>query len=153
MLRIGFYKGTSFWDKIVAYFSKSPYTHTCLINGNEKIEARLDTGVVKTSIFNYPGKWELEIAEINMLPEETGMAIWKWAETLIGKHYDILGAIGTRVPIFPIQSKRRWFCSELVESCLRKYDYSLCPYLSTDKTTPALQRLAGNIKIIEIIKK
>lgn len=154
MLRIGFYKGTSFYDRIVAYFSKSPYTHTCFINGNEKIEARLKIGVKKKSIFDYPGSWELEICEIAKMPEETGMAIWKWAESLVGiTEYDLLGVIGTRLPLIPLHSKRRYFCSELVEAGLRKYDYALCPHTSTDKVVPSEQREASSLHLIETIRR
>jgi len=151
MIYIGYYKGTSLFERIIRMFRHSSYTHACIISGEEKIEA-VKKGLRKTSKMNHPRKWVLEIYQVKGLTEEQANRIWEDAEKDCENNhgYDFPGVIRFRIP-FIRHSRRRYFCSEHVEDKFRKEGYILTPGKRPCDVAPDMQQKSSYLLLKETV--
>lgn len=121
MLKVGFIRGGTWADFLIRCWQGDPFdgiSHSCLLNGNEKIEAIAGAGVRKTFRLDYPGRSDLVICNISGMDEKRSRDAWAMAESYIGLKYDWLGVFGI-LGGFRLEDPGRMFCSELVETVLR----------------------------------
>ena len=151
MVQLGFYKGNCPVYKLISWWTKSPYSHVCFIKNNMKIEA-VFSGVRKTKIDDFCGKWECDVYDIKDLTQEQSDAIWKLALSKVGCHYDFMG-IASIVFRFIKQSVTRYFCSELVDGIIRDATGIRLVDASPSRTTPGMlsqsKLINGPVKTIK----
>lgn len=122
MIQLAFYKGKGdFFDKLIRWWTKSPYSHVALVDNGICYEADANTGKVirwKWLTRYIPENWDL--IEVDSKNAATFMA------TQVGKGYDYLGILGFILPWKP-QVKSKWYCSELVAAALGMSKTSISP--------------------------
>lgn len=117
-VQVAFYKGRGGWDdRIIRFITRSPYSHCELAipqaDGTHYcVSSHIKDGGVRGRTMRLsPDQWDIlpcdvtEDAARQLLAAEQGCG------------YDYLGVLRFVLP-FMRQSKRRWFCSELVGTAL-----------------------------------
>ncbi len=119
-------------DQVICFFTKSRFSHVELVYdyspysqiGLTWSSSSRDGGVRPQRIDFNDMRWELYEVPTTITK---GKIIEWFNETRMGAEYDWLGALGAYIPAFK-GSKKRWFCSEIVATCLKVPD--------ADKLTP-----------------
>jgi hypothetical protein len=113
---------THWLDRLICLATRSKYSHVELVYDYSLISkigltwssSPRDGGVRPQRIDFSSGHWELY--HVPTRYNEDQILSW-FNETRVGKKYDWFGAFGAFLPIFG-QDPLRWFCSEIVASCL-----------------------------------
>ena len=129
-MKIAFYRGKGkLFDRITRWFTNGEFSHVELVFGDGSYfsSSKRDKGMRFKFIKPKPDKWVL--IELNVNNEHV-LRRWCWGE--VGKKYDTLGVIGFTVSPFRnrVQSRKRWYCSEICAAALRKAGgarYSMLP--------------------------
>lgn len=105
------------WDKLIAYWTKGPYSHVELMfsDGMCFSSSPRDGGVRFKQIAIDPTHWA--IVNINVGDKEA--EIREWCQSQCGMKYDWLGVLGCGIHM-PFRTKHRWFCSEICITALDK---------------------------------
>lgn len=118
-MKLAFYKGrTRLFDRLVQWWTRSPYSHCELVFGilpNGQAEcatsSKMDGGIrIKLMELN-PGRWDLVD-----IPWADEGAARDWFQLHLGEGYDVQGLLGFIAPISGRGSK--WFCSEACAAAL-----------------------------------
>lgn len=119
MFAVAFYKGTrpgiqGLYNILVRWWTRSPYTHCEMIfsDGLSASSSFLDGGVRFKEITYNPEHWD-----IVELPSELEQSARDWFEQHEGDSYDLIGNLGFVVGSVD-DSKRKWFCSEVIMAAL-----------------------------------
>jgi len=120
-MKLAFYVGPgTFWDRMVRIATWSRFSHVEMIFGESGggtwfSSSPRDGGVRFKRILPKPGHWV--IVDLPAGVGSNSLNLYGKAVTRIGARYDWLGAFNA---IFPWrwQSRKRWFCSELVADLL-----------------------------------
>ena len=122
-MKIAFYKGRSTpYDKLVQWWTKSPYSHAELIledlgggfylSGSASFR---DSGVREKVIYFRPDRWD--ILEIEVKDEAFSKA---WFRTNYGAKYDLWGQLGVIGPVK--DNPKKYWCSEAIAAALQLVD-------------------------------
>lgn len=117
-MQLAFYKGKKrVFDRMVQWWTRSPYSHCELVFGYRlgiaecATSSKMDGGVrLKKMILN-PDHWD-----IVDLPWADVRAARNWFELHDGERYDVQGLLGFIAPISGRGSE--WFCSEACAAAL-----------------------------------
>ena len=119
MFAVAFYKGTrpgiqGLYNILVRWWTRSPYTHCEMIfsDGLSASSSFLDGGVRFKQIDYNPEHWD-----IIELPSELEQSARDWFEQHEGDSYDLIGNLGFVIGSVD-DSKRKWFCSEVIMAAL-----------------------------------
>ena len=119
MFAVAFYKGTrpgihGLYNILVRRWTRSPYTHCEMIfsDGISASSSFLDGGVRFKNITYNPEHWD-----IVELPSELEQSARDWFEQHEGDSYDLIGNLGFVIGSVD-DSKRKWFCSEVIMAAL-----------------------------------
>ena len=119
-MKIAFYKGrTRLFDRLVQWWTRSPYSHCEIVFDSHPVEAgtlcasssKLDGGVRFKIIELKPERWD-----IIDLPLSDENAAFDWFLLHSGEGYDVLGLLGFVLPI--VDRSNKWFCSEACAQAL-----------------------------------
>lgn len=120
-MRFALYKGTSIISRAIEWQTRGKYSHAAMIlNDGSVVEAKEFIGVRRTLGLKSPKGVRVEVFEVQTSPLED-LIIKNFLLAQIGKRYDysmVLRFI-TRQGYDP-ESKKKWFCSELVFAAFRK---------------------------------
>lgn len=116
---LAFYKGTGRWDdRLIRFFTRSAYSHVeLLLAGDHDHQKRpvaaisasgRDGGVRRKEIDFRSGRWDV-VPVLGWAHDDA----WNFAFSKLGDGYDWLAIALTFVLPLRLQSKNRWFCSEL----------------------------------------
>ena len=123
--KIGFYKGGNNWyDKVVMWWTKSPYTHAELVmpDGRTWISIRpheddFPTQLLKKEKTKFmKEKWDF--VDLEITPEQREVILEFYEETK-GCKYDWFGMIVSHLTSYKVKRKGRWYCSEWIAYALR----------------------------------
>jgi len=114
-MKIAFYKGrTRFLDRIVQWWTRSPYSHCEIVfdsvNNLCATSSFIDGGVRIKLIELDEIKWDV----VDVDGDEN--AVLDWFMLHLGEKYDLLGLVGFIIPISGWRN--RWFCSEACAASL-----------------------------------
>lgn len=116
MMRLALYKGRGdLFDKAIRWWTKSRYSHCELVlpNGLFLTSSPRDGGVRAKVIVPDPAQWDfIELPGLD--PRE----VWDSFMLELGAGYDWKGIVGSQVLHLGIESRQRWFCSELCASLI-----------------------------------
>ena len=141
------YKGESFFDRLIRRWTKSEYSHVALLRGEEIIEAKILVGVRKTRWTNHkPCSYDV-FDIVQAITKTQDDAIWKAAESQIGKDYDLIGLLGYASKT-GINARSKWFCSELVAWACAAGSVLLCPYQPHSLVSPETVVKSKALKLV-----
>lgn len=125
-------KGGDFVDHIIGWFSGGKYSHVELVFSKILcFSSRPFSGTTFTTIDYDNEHWEV----FNLpMSAEKELAILQWCMKESHCKYDWLGVLRFVFP-FIKQSKKRWFCTEIVVTALQEAGF--CKGLIAHKTSPS----------------
>ena len=110
-------------DRLISYWTSSPYVHVEMIIENKWISSSSDSnGVRIRELRPLKNDWDYVVVEVQKNYKENVLTFIKSQEN---KKYDWAGIIWNQV--FNIrrgQNQNKWFCSELVAEILRRFGNS-----------------------------
>jgi len=146
---IGASKGISFTSRIIKWYQwGEPHTHIFYIVGNpivknplviESFEKPLFKGGVRKGRFFdlHTEGTEYDVYSV-LVTYEQKEKIEEFLEDKIGHKYDYLGILGFEFRSKNMQSKKRYFCSELVFSAFQHAGINLLANTFPSQVSPAL---------------
>lgn len=126
-MKVAFYKAKygDWIDKIVSWYTKSPYSHCELVfsNGDFLSSSKRDGGVRYTNIDNLE-RWDIYELQDSKYSEDLIRLI---VRQYLGQKYDIIGAIGSAFNI-DLSDKNKKFCSNLCAILLGIEETNITPH-------------------------
>lgn len=126
-MKVAFYKAKygDWIDKIVSWYTKSPYSHCELVfsNGEFLSSSKRDGGVRYTNIDNLE-RWDIYELQDSKYSEDLIRLI---VRQYLGQKYDIIGAIGSAFNI-DLSDKNKKFCSNLCAILLGIEETNITPH-------------------------
>lgn len=126
-MKVAFYKAKygDWIDKIVSWYTKSPYSHCELVfsNGDFLSSSKRDGGVRYTNIDNLE-RWDIYELQDSKYSEDLIRLI---VRQYLGQKYDIIGAIGSGFNI-DLSDKNKKFCSNLCAILLGIEETNITPH-------------------------
>lgn len=113
---VHFYHGQEgFYGKAIRAFTRSPYSHCDISIGQETYRADPGTGVsLRRNFFHDPRDWKSIIADCDTTLAE------RFLVGELGCGYDYKGIFLAELLPFGLQSKSRWYCSELACATVKR---------------------------------
>ena len=121
-IKVAFYKGRGdLFNKIVRWWTKSPYSHTELILPDGVTWIRIGPFSSSKLSAITREKWDVEQWDFVTLKvtEEQVTIIKEFFERTKGCRYDWWGMILSHIVPFKIKQKGKWYCSEWIAYALR----------------------------------
>lgn len=139
MIEIGFVEGNKYnlFDYLVMKFSRSQFSHVFFKYNNIVIEAKIGVGVRRISLQAYQGRK----VKYCILPNDSKAGTekaWLYACTKLGNKYDIPGVIGWWLGLYFLERNNRYFCSELILTCLHDAGFDILPEKSPAEVSPEM---------------
>ena len=136
------YKGTSFIDKVILFFSRGGYSHaSVLFNDDTTIEAKPLKKVHRCNsvMDGLTCNTKIDIFEVYTTKSQDRI-IKDFLTEQLGKSYDYLGIFGFILYTTEEKRKRRskWFCSELVTAAFKKAGVNLLDRVDVWKVSPTI---------------
>jgi hypothetical protein len=119
-MKLAFYKGKAgLFDRLIRWWTKSPYSHVeLLFDDGQMIAARDSTGVTIIQVASLDlNEWDVVRFDLSI---DRMLAIHVWCITEIGCKYDWLGLFYSQVLRIPRSHPRKWFCSEFCVAALQR---------------------------------
>ena len=124
MITLAFYKGPGqFFDKVIRWVTRSPYSHVAVIIDSVCYEADAWSGRVLSRPWEFnPDNWFiLDVSRPSDLE-----VVKLFLSVQVGRRYDYPGIIGFALPWRPNVSQW-WYCSELAAAALGLSNTSVSP--------------------------
>ena len=123
LAKVAFYKAEkgNWWDKLVAWWTKSEYSHVELVVDGVWYSTSPRDGGVRAKRIKDKGNWDYVEVEVDGDWLLTVMAVTE------GQKYDWLNILLTQVVPIGIQNDEKWICSEWVAYVLFKERLRLSP--------------------------
>lgn len=109
----------NFYSNIIGRWTKSEYSHVELILGDTWISSVEGKGVHLKNL--KPKREEYDYVELEMvvLTEKQYADIYTWLYKQNNKKYDTVGILFSQIIPLRLDSRNKWFCSELVTKILQ----------------------------------
>lgn len=163
-IRVAFYKGKGNWkNKIIRWWTKSPYSHAELILPNEitwvSISPFLTSKVAARSVYEVENLSDWDFLSFDLswrepVREYQIKQLYSFIDETNGAKYDWFGMILSQLFPYLIKHRDRWYCSEWIAHALVKarivmwdniYIYKT-PNLSPGKLYEVLKNYKPNYK-------
>ena len=152
-MKIVFYKGNSFVDKCILFFSRGGYSHCSIIlDDDSRIEAKPFTRVHKCNsiVDGINSKCHIDVFNVETT-EEQYIIIKDFLTKQIGKKYDYLSILGFVLYTSENGRKayRHWICSELVFVAFKQAGINLLDRVDAWKVSPTILSYNSKMKFLE----
>ena len=124
-MKVAFFRGgRSPMDRLIRWWTKSPYAHVeLLFDDGTMISACPGIGVRSILVASLDVQhWDLVAVPID---HDHAVALSRWCLGELGCHYDWWGLFVTQVLGFPRSHPTKWFCSEFCAAALEHADVDL----------------------------
>ena len=112
-------KNSTWMAKVISYWTKSEYHHVELIINDSWISSDSDTGVVVRELKPLKDNWDyIPLPSVTLLPLHHNI-LTKYINNVNGNKYDWKGIILSQTIPLSMNSRNKWFCSELVTKLLQ----------------------------------
>lgn len=137
-------------SKLIQWWTKSDYFHIEVIKDDFWISSSVKTGTTKVKLENLRENYDYYDLEVPDLTEEQKKIFWQFIEDQKNTGYDWTGIFLSQIFFFDIESKNKWFCSEIATKILQLlYVYKVLD-IKENRVSPA--RLYNILKE-DLIKK
>jgi hypothetical protein len=120
--RLAFYKAKNgdIFDKLIAWWTRSPYSHCEIVIGNKWYSSSPRDGRVRKAIIEpNPDSWDYIDVPMNTMDEVLVETLFKKYD---GAKYDFMGILLSQILPLGMHSKSKWFCSEICAYVLQNVD-------------------------------
>jgi len=114
-MKVAFQKNpTSILDKLICWWTKSPYFH-CVLNFSDGVSysALPSTDTTQFYLIKFDENWD--VVDIPMSAEQEAN-VRAFCQAELGCKYDFIGIFFSQIISWAVEDAARWFCSEV---CLR----------------------------------
>ena len=118
------------WNRLITWFTRSPYYHVAIYEGRDHVVEARPRGVVRRDLNGPDGDKSFEVIPA---PEGRGAEALRWAEQQVGKRYgkrDVAVLIAGRVANEPrprYNTRDKFSCGELVTCAFQNAGVPLFP--------------------------
>lgn len=136
--RILLFRGKGLISTLIRWQTRGDYSHAAILlpDGKTVIEAWQGSGVRKKEITNWEGI-DTFCIPVNLMTADQWKLAVTFAEAELGKKYDYW-AIVRFVSRAVMPENDKWFCSELVYSCIKRAGLSLFARIEAWAVSPGM---------------